>query len=252
MPELNLPEAVAISMNPYAVLIRNRKDCGLPGDGFVAALSTEFRKHINPTSYIFALGTTDMHLMNFQTISPVTEAEWPKLRTKLASDAAQAGLDQFSSFSTLTYDEMMVSGFQTLLDNRDDFEACTFPNMFPHGIGFYCMARPTPLFFNEYYQHTARVSTFHPVSHANYYVWCRLIEKAAQICERKLREGSLSERRQFPFLSQCCAICGPKTEPVKNCSRCHMISYCGRNHQLEDFEVHKKRCKKFKQPGDPL
>lgn len=254
LPELSLVEHAAISQNPSAVLIRSRRECGLAGGGYIAALTRDFRRQTslpNPPGFCLFVVGADLE-DDVQIIAPVTEIEWPQLRAKLSLDAAQASLQQFSYLSTMTYEEMMIGGLQCLLDNRDNFEACSFPGKFPYGQGFYCSARRTPLFFSECYQHSVRQFTNNPVANANWSVWCRLIEKAASICERKVREGSINERRHFPFLSKCCAVCGPRIEAVKNCSRCHMISYCSVDHQREDFQVHKKHCKKFKQPGDPL
>ena len=38
-----------------------------------------------------------------------------------------------------------------------------------------------------------------------------------------------------------CRICG-KTEEIRRCGRCRVVGYCGKEHQKEDWEIHKKVC----------
>lgn len=43
----------------------------------------------------------------------------------------------------------------------------------------------------------------------------------------------------------CCQVCkraGTRSEPLKRCSRCSCIFYCGKEHQKEDWKSHKKLC----------
>jgi hypothetical protein len=40
--QLTLAEAIAISQNPYAIVIRSKKECGISGSGHVAALTNTF------------------------------------------------------------------------------------------------------------------------------------------------------------------------------------------------------------------
>lgn len=182
-------------------------------------------------------------------VLPVTEEDWPKLRDLLHK---QKILGSIGFTGDTTFDEMMVAGFRCLLDN-DKFELVSFPMVFPTGRGEFCEKRRTPLLFPEWYKHISRMSTFNPGSSVHWLVWCQLIEAAALIVEKKVRDGSLqNERRHFSFLQSCCAICGPRDE-IKRCSRCHVMGYCGREHQMQDFnEGHKKLCKKYQKPGDPI
>jgi hypothetical protein len=38
-----------------------------------------------------------------------------------------------------------------------------------------------------------------------------------------------------------CRVCG-KTEEMMRCARCKVVGYCGREHQKEDWKVHKRSC----------
>ena len=38
-----------------------------------------------------------------------------------------------------------------------------------------------------------------------------------------------------------CQVCGV-TENLKQCSKCRQISYCGKEHQIQDWTEHKKTC----------
>jgi hypothetical protein len=94
--------------------------------------------------------------------------------------------------------------------------------------------------FPEYFKHICRLSTFNSASATNWLIWCELIEVAALVVERKVRDGSLDgETRHYSFIQNCCALC----------SRFHVMGYCGREHQIEDFDRHKKLCKKYQRPG---
>lgn len=43
-----------------------------------------------------------------------------------------------------------------------------------------------------------------------------------------------------------CVTCG-KTENLFLCSKCNSVSYCGREHQKQDWNNHKKTCKKLRE-----
>ncbi|RHY54927.1 hypothetical protein DYB38_006726 [Aphanomyces astaci] len=51
-----------------------------------------------------------------------------------------------------------------------------------------------------------------------------------------------------------CAVCSRQTQvsgqPLLRCSRCHMIRYCGREHQMQHFTTHKTRCCAVKKAVD--
>jgi len=40
-----------------------------------------------------------------------------------------------------------------------------------------------------------------------------------------------------------CTVCGA-TQNLKRCSKCHVVYYCGREHQTQDWKRHKKECQK--------
>ena len=56
----------------------------------------------------------------------------------------------------------------------------------------------------------------------------------------------------IPCLATECVLCGLKGS--KQCSRCHLVNYCGRPHQLLDWTVggHREQCGKGTAPADPL
>ena len=41
-----------------------------------------------------------------------------------------------------------------------------------------------------------------------------------------------------------CQMCGEKSEKMKKCSACKQVRYCSKDCQLEDWNGHKKSCKK--------
>jgi len=66
------------------------------------------------------------------------------------------------------------------------------------------------------------------------------------------RKGKLLEALQadglFEYTSKTCLIC-EKTGVVQRfhtCKRCDVAKYCGKEHQVEHWTVHKKHCKKIK------
>ena len=250
--QLTLAEAIAISQNPYVIVIRSKKECGISGSGHVAALTNTF-------SQIKTLPNTPKVVLNAiggetcsesRDISIVMEDDWPSMRAVLES---QQLLDEFGLKSDTSYDEMMVGGFQCLVNNAGIFEAVSFPNVFMLGSGMFCTKRQTPVLFPEFFKHICCLSTFNSASATNWLIWCELIEVAALVVERKVRDRSLDdETRHYSFIQNCCALCGPKDQNIKRCSRCHVMGYCGREHQIEDFDRHKRLCKKYQRPGDQL
>lgn len=253
--DLSLAEAVACAQNPFPIVVRSRKECGMKGSGYVAALTTTFSlfKIVPqpPRVILNVLGTelSSSGPLTAGSIAPVTEEDWPKMKDLLSK---QKLLEIFGFHIDTPYDRMMANGFQCLLDNIKTFEQVSFPLVFPHGKGTFREKRRTPLVFPEYYRHVSRRIAFNLNSCENWLVWCELIEAAALIVERKVRDGTLpNERRHFSFLQSCCAVCGPKDE-IKRCSRCHVMGYCSREHQIDDFKEHKKQCKHYQMPGDPL
>jgi hypothetical protein len=152
--------------------------------------------------------------------SPVNEEDWPKMRDLLSQ---QNLLNTFGFQHDTTYDQMMIGGFRCLVNNSELFEGTSFPNAFPLGQAMFCMKRPTPLLFPEYYKHICRMFNFNPESSINWLAWCQLIEASALVVDKHVREGLLEdENRHYAFLQSCCAVCGPR-DTIKRCSRCHVI-----------------------------
>lgn len=189
--------------------------------------------------------------INCDTIAPVSKQEWPKFRDTVNRDALRASGVAFTVRYGMdtSYDEMLVKGFQCLLDNCESFERFSFPARFPTGKGAYCEKRPTHISFREYYQAVSQFGSHDTHAHAPWLVWCQLIEIAAQLCAQII--GGSLEHRHYPFLENYCAICGPSSK-VSRCSQCQLISYCDRIHQKQDWHRHKKCCKKAFAPGCPL
>ena len=251
LAQLTLPEAIAISQNPYAIIIRSKSECGIPGTGHVAALTNTFSQiKTLPHAPDIVRNAIGEEICSGEQISIVKEDDWPKMRSLLER---QHLLDEFGLKIDTSYDEMLISGFQRLVNNAELFENVSFPTVFMFGTGGFCVKRPTPMLFPEYFKHISRLSTFNSASATNWLIWCELIEAAALVIEKKVRNGCfVDERRHYSFLQNCCALCGSLDETVKRCSRCHVMGYCGREHQIEDFERHKKLCKRYQRPGDPL
>jgi hypothetical protein len=51
--------------------------------------------------------------------------------------------------------------------------------------------------------------------------------------------------RRVPALVSNCAYCATPADDLKTCTRCRMVSYCGRDCQLGDFKHHKLVCKEI-------
>jgi hypothetical protein len=258
MPKMSPHEWLLLSLNPFSILVRSRLEIGLEGHGYVAALTDRFEMmtdvpHIDDVLLHFFGNFGSSHGVDIScdTLAPVSRQEWPKFRDAVNRDA-EVSSGRFYSYGTDTsYDEMMVKGFQCLLDNAEKFEGCSFPARFPVGKGSYCEKRPTHTSFREYYQAVSRFDSHDTHAHATWLVWCKLIDRAAPLCAQKVLHESLEERRHYPFVENYCAVCGPTTS-VSRCSRCQLISYCDKDHQRQDWSRHKKCCKKAFAPGCPL
>ena len=210
----------------------------------------------------------ELYLQRLHTelITDVTKDEWPALQHVIATDIAACAEvtpeDVGSAFSLesshfVSYEAMLLSGFQLYLQDSTDFENRTFPLKFPYGTGTYASSRPRPVMFGEAYRRNSRLSTHIPHLHSLWHVWCQLIEIGASVCAQAALTGEAlaQERRHFPFIRQAwCAVCGPVVK-AKKCSRCELISYCSKEHQTQDWKQrHKKHCKAGCRiiPGEPL
>ncbi|KAL8284678.1 hypothetical protein RB600_009212 [Gaeumannomyces tritici] len=64
-------------------------------------------------------------------------------------------------------------------------------------------------------------------------------------CERKMRQNiqkemsEVGEEGQVCVEDTACKVCG-KTEGTKKCARCKVAAYCGKEHQTQDWKVHKR------------
>jgi hypothetical protein len=258
MPTMNAIEWVALALNPFPILVRSRRECGLEGHGYVAALTDRFEAtknlphgmHIILHFFGNLVESVDVGL-NCDTIVPVSRQDWPKLRDVVNRDAARVSGARVYSFGAETsYMDMLVNGFRCLLDNYETFEGVSFPAKFPYGKGVYCEKRKH-VSFPEYYVHLSRLRTHESQAHAPWLVWCKLIDLAAQWVGQQVILGEMEERRHYPFVENHCAVVGPAIGVLK-CSQCQLISYCHRDYQREDWPRHKKYCKKAFAPGCPL
>jgi hypothetical protein len=259
MPKMSPHEWLVLTLNPFSILVRSRQEIGLEGHGYVAALADKFEilkqnlPHGDEVRLHFfgKFGFSRGVDISCDTLAPVSRQEWPKFRDAVNRDA-EVSSGRFYSYGTDTsYDEMLVNGFQCLLDNSEAFEGCSFTARFPTGKGVYCEKRATHTSFLEYYQAVSLFNSHDAQAHATWLVWCKLISIAAPLCAEKVLHGSLEERRHYPFLENYCAVCG-LTKSVSRCSRCKLISYCDSDHQRQDWSRHKKCCKKAFAPGCPL
>ncbi|XP_033209945.1 uncharacterized protein LOC117168418 [Belonocnema kinseyi] len=62
-------------------------------------------------------------------------------------------------------------------------------------------------------------------------------------------EGSF--KRYYPNHCQICQCIDNEKSPLKRCSRCQLVSYCGKEHQAQDFKQHKDLCKALSKLGGP-
>jgi hypothetical protein len=213
MPTMSPLEWVAVAHNPIPILVRSRRECGLEGPGYVAALTGKFEatKNLPHGSDIILhfygnLGESDGSDITCNTIVPVTGQEWPKLRDVVNRDAARVtGVRLHSYCADTSYKDMMVNGFQCLLNNFERFEGASFPAKFPSGKGVFCEKRKH-VSFPEYYQHLSRSRTHDTQAHATWRVWCTLISMATQWCTQEVSIGALEERRHYPFVENYCSL----------------------------------------------
>ena len=70
-------------------------------------------------------------------------------------------------------------------------------------------------------------------------------------CER-LRFFAIlkSDAELCPYLGKVCALCkdpdgGDDDKILEQCTRCNVAYYCGKDHQVEHWSVHKKHCKRL-------
>jgi len=99
------------------------------------------------------------------------------------------------------------------------------------------------------------MSWLHVVSDPFVTVWVNPVCEKEE-CEEKLR-GEISDMMriimgedgasalendvQREVTGVGCRVCG-KTEKTRKCARCKVVTYCGREHQREDWRVHKNVC----------
>ncbi|XP_033209629.1 uncharacterized protein LOC117168246 [Belonocnema kinseyi] len=62
-------------------------------------------------------------------------------------------------------------------------------------------------------------------------------------------EGSF--KRYYPNQCQICYCIDNEKSPLKRCSRCHLVSYCSKDHQAKDYKQHKSLCKVLSELGGP-
>ncbi|XP_043460922.1 uncharacterized protein LOC122497712 [Leptopilina heterotoma] len=55
----------------------------------------------------------------------------------------------------------------------------------------------------------------------------------------------------YPNKCHVCHRLDNKENPLKRCSSCQLMTYCGRDHQLKDWKMHKDFCKILKEKGGP-
>lgn len=55
----------------------------------------------------------------------------------------------------------------------------------------------------------------------------------------------------YPNKCHVCHRLDNKENPLKRCSSCQLMTYCGREHQVKDWKMHKSFCKVIKEYGGP-
>jgi hypothetical protein len=91
LSRFTFPEAYPITQNPYSIIIRSKRECGITGTGYVAALSNQFSSmqrtdlpHADcPRVILNAVGrdaACDAEHLATREISPISEEDWPKMR----------------------------------------------------------------------------------------------------------------------------------------------------------------------------
>jgi hypothetical protein len=271
-PELNVLESVAIAQNASPILIRSRRACGLPGSGFVAALTDKFNltrplSDMQVVAHTFGAVLDANELKDFNVFS-VTREEWEQFKATIHRDAdanRAKGFETFRFPANLSYDDMLINGFKCYADNHTSFEILSFPAKFMLGTGHYTEKRKHQSLgsFREYYTFGSRQYNHSSTAHLTWIVWSKLIDVATGVCAQKALAGVIDERRHLPFLGgNVCAVCGPvgagssagagadcDAEKMKKCSRCKLIWYCSKEHQVQDWPVHKRFCKTCTNPG---
>lgn len=95
--DLTLAETIAITPNPYPIIIRSKAECGISGTGCVATLTNKFTRCKTlphpPQVVVNAIGKE----LDASDVLPVTEEDWPKLRDLLHK---QKILDRLASQGT--------------------------------------------------------------------------------------------------------------------------------------------------------
>ena len=272
---LNAAESMVLTINPWAILVRSRSECGLAGKGYIAALTDRFdskhdmSKNMACVEHVFgSTEDTDLDLADYNT-KPVTEDEWEAFKRTINRDAdlleaKGSPVKPYRFNPSTTYEDMLVNGFKCYANNSEEFEGKSFVTKFITGEGSYTERRgvknpkrstftPANISFRQFYRIALMLSIpdiqdHDPETHLTWHLWSQLIDQALEVCAKKTLAGESKERRHLGFLKDWCAVCGP-CEKVKACARCNLISYCDKGHQIEDWPTHKKYCKTADHPG---
>mmetsp|Transcript_118 Transcript_118/g.124 ORF Transcript_118/g.124 Transcript_118/m.124 type:complete len:241 (+) Transcript_118:119-841(+) len=233
---LNLAEQLSIAICPDGLVFLGTKKC------FLVACTGKFSPQKSlPTSedkleviIVFSEECPD----DLNEFRPVDEDHWEYFRDHF--NAAVPGTFSASQ----TFEGMLLETVKVFLDHRERYEGMSFPLSFPKGIGTYGGSKRCPnISFKDYYydEYLGGRAVF---KDHRYDCWCKLMVQGLQVF---VKNGALEDRRVLPLLSKTCAVCGTTHEQdVKRCSKCHVVCYCSRAHQIEDWGVHKAECKKMR------
>lgn len=163
-------------------------------------------------------------------VRPVDQEHWERFRDIF--NAAVPGTFP----SSQTFEDMLLETVKVFLNHREKYEAASFPLTFPYGAGMY--GQRTDVSFKACVDHMNRRSN-KGMKDVRYECWCMLMLQGLELYAQN--GGALQDRRVLPLLYKTCAVCGGKDG--KSCSRCHIVCYCCKAHQIEDWEAHKKECK---------